>query len=1124
MSQRLFWNYLPISYKQNDSWWTITSDLEYYRIRFTFYTSSVRLLIVATVVVIAVAIDVNVNDYTFAMSNEILSIKIQIFSWFWVETYWVIVLQCVSGFLAFYFSYMASTTRMQRFCEAVPCWLVQVLAITSMLVYCRSEDHATTDKYCKNHLSSNFGLGQINETDSDSDGEEEQTLPWLNDSRFLAIGITWIFLTIYVSVIATSHAWNEHKPLMRASHLYSYDIFTSATGFMESLILRNLKLQTRIPLDGISVGFEPKKGGENKVKYHRDSIYNLEEQKEMTRKNNEKAFAKYKRPFIFACPTLYHETDYEMKQLFVSICRLNKNQIQSQIKDLSRVDSNTDAKNYQPYDIEFNVFFDKPFVRRDDDPTNLPINEYVKQLHKIMLEGSKSVRFTEEIFCVSQDDGQEHIPEIKLPTVTETPYGIQLEYKLPLPDSVSLTNLKANIFRVHLKDSKKIQSGKRFSQCLYLYWLLGFRNNKSQLGIPEELQNRSSISDPNDRKSAKSPQSSQSQSQAQDTDDHEYFILALDGDVDFQPKALTTLLNRMARSPKNGAACGRIYPLGSGPVYWFQVWEYAIGHWLQKATEDVLGSVLCSPGCFSLVRADALINNVNSEPNSLITKYVRRPTGALDWIQWNMGEDRWMCTLLLERGWRIEYVALSDAFTYAPTDFGEFFKQRRRWGPSTVFNIYDLISNTNRTRGLNDSISLFYIIYQAVLQVSSFLALATVTMIIQGSFEFVFKWDSLVSLVLALIPVLFFIVICFFTKDETQLFWVNILTIMYFVIMLVVFIAIIVSMFQPGALCNLSNQFTLGIYAVYVITGLLHIKEAHPLKETLYTLIIYSLLTPTAFILLNIYQFINLNVTSWGTRESKSSQAKAGKSAKSSAADQYLGREFSSRTTNCGHLFYCHCCPDDDDFREYNERVEKKKKIKFADDKGQGQEQQTLHQQPRKNIADTANLAGTVNHAVNKMKKGILKKSQSKVSINSCPEFSRHKSFKSSNTLNDLDKDEDDDVHVESKEDVVEALDIKYELYDLKEIEKMNKDDSLKHKKLTHREYKFFHWLTSDLLKPKVETDDEKKELTEKLLELRNSICLGFFLFNGAWLVITYTVSQAFINSDTQLRADALKN
>ena len=42
------------------------------------------------------------------------------------------------------------------------------------------------------------------------------------------------------------------------------------------------------------------------------------------------------------------------------------------------------------------------------------------------------------------------------------------------------------------------------------------------------------------------------------------FLLALDGDVDFEPIALTLLVDLMKRNDKVGAACGRIHPTGSG--------------------------------------------------------------------------------------------------------------------------------------------------------------------------------------------------------------------------------------------------------------------------------------------------------------------------------------------------------------------------------------------------------------------------------------------------------------------------------------------------------------------------------------------------------------------------------
>ncbi len=57
------------------------------------------------------------------------------------------------------------------------------------------------------------------------------------------------------------------------------------------------------------------------------------------------------------------------------------------------------------------------------------------------------------------------------------------------------------------------------------------------------------------------------------------------------------------------------------------------------------------------------------------------------------GEDRWLSTLLLKQGYRIEYAAAADAETYAPEGFDEFFNQRRRWTPSSIANTLDLLAD-----------------------------------------------------------------------------------------------------------------------------------------------------------------------------------------------------------------------------------------------------------------------------------------------------------------------------------------------------------------------------------------------------------------------------------------------
>lgn len=76
------------------------------------------------------------------------------------------------------------------------------------------------------------------------------------------------------------------------------------------------------------------------------------------------------------------------------------------------------------------------------------------------------------------------------------------------------------------------------------------------------------------------------------------------------------------------------------------------------------------------------------------------------------GEDRWLCTLMLQRGWQVAYSAASDSYTHCPEAFDEFYNQRRRWVPSTMANIMDLLQNSKQTITNNDSISGLYIAYQ----------------------------------------------------------------------------------------------------------------------------------------------------------------------------------------------------------------------------------------------------------------------------------------------------------------------------------------------------------------------------------------------------------------------------
>ena len=64
---------------------------------------------------------------------------------------------------------------------------------------------------------------------------------------------------------------------------------------------------------------------------------------------------------------------------------------------------------------------------------------------------------------------------------------------------------------------------------------------------------------------------------------------------------------------------------------WYQRFEYAVGHWLSKAAEQILGSVLCCPGCFSLVRVSALM------ADNVLAVYRGNPKEPIEYLMYDQG-------------------------------------------------------------------------------------------------------------------------------------------------------------------------------------------------------------------------------------------------------------------------------------------------------------------------------------------------------------------------------------------------------------------------------------------------------------------------------------------------------
>ncbi|XP_017316853.1 chitin synthase 1 [Ictalurus punctatus] len=523
---------------------------------------------------------------------------------------------------------------------------------------------------------------------------------------------------------------------------------------------------------------------------------------------------------IYLCATMWHETYDEMLKILTSMFRL----------DRYRGDPKEDHSDV--FDFECHIFVDDAFMEEKDTENKL-VNSYVEDLINVVMEVYR-------VFTNKEPD------EV---SIIETPYGGRIAFVLP----------EGNMLYVHLKDKKLIRNKKRWSQIMYMYYLLGWKGyivkNPQKITRQNNVCRASLIS--LDGEAYLLPNFDNDSKRKHISDDNTY-ILALDGDTDFHPSAVILLVDRLRMYANVGAACGRIHPTGMGPMVWYQKFEYAVGHWLQKTAEHVFGCVLCSPGCFSLFRGSALMDD------NVLKRYTTKATRASEYVQYDQGEDRWLCTLLLQQGWRVEYNAASDAYTNSPQEFKEFYNQRRRWGPSTLANTLDLLHSGKETSKRNSSISMLYIFYQIFTVASSILGPASVTLMVAGAFQFVFSIEGTLSIIIAVIPPVVYMLICFFTKSNFQITIAAILSVLYAFLMTASFFSIIGDMVKEGTFITPTGLFLVSMTVLYLVTAILHPQE--------FGMIVYGLMyficIPSGYLLLTIYSLVNMNIVSWGTRES----------------------------------------------------------------------------------------------------------------------------------------------------------------------------------------------------------------------------------------------------------------
>ncbi|KAL5496346.1 hypothetical protein EMCRGX_G012610 [Ephydatia muelleri] len=407
-----------------------------------------------------------------------------------------------------------------------------------------------------------------------------------------------------------------------------------------------------------------------------------------------------------------------------------------------------------------------------------------------------------------------------------THFALQLVSLLEKSLSVDIKGMPKIQDTLRIQDNTKIKNKKRWSQVMYMNYVLNHR-------IPSDTPALNGNST---------------------------FILTTDADIRFTAESAVVLLDMLDSDPQVGAVCARTHPQGSGLLYWYQVFDYAIV-FLETYSTEVS----------------------NSKATEFLTK--------------DMGEDRWLCTLLVEKGWRLEYCAVSENHTHCPEDFDTFYKQRRRWIPSTVANLSLLITQASEiTRG-NDTVSVLFVLFQAVLVFSTAISPATVILVIASGFASAYKVSD--SAVIALIVLLLLLSIayglfCIYGKPQHQLDVAKFASLILVIFMGVVFAGNLKNMIYDAvtlikdcskyeACMNAANgtfMFPLTPSTMYltlftllfIIAGLVHFNEFSCLIHGVW----YFLALPSGYLLLLIYSVANLDDRSWGTREASSAGGQGG--------------------------------------------------------------------------------------------------------------------------------------------------------------------------------------------------------------------------------------------------------
>ncbi len=344
------------------------------------------------------------------------------------------------------------------------------------------------------------------------------------------------------------------------------------------------------------------------------------------------------------------------------------------------------------------------------------------------------------------------------------------------------------------------------------------------------------------------------------------YLLFLDCDTTSRGQYIQYLINTLDIDDKCGGATGylQIENLHINNII-ILIQEYCIyfyGHVVEKPSDNFFAKCACLPGAFSLIKYSAFrecLADFSKIPKS-------NNLNAINCLE--LGEDRYLTTLLISRGYNVRYVPNAIARTFIPDEISSYVTQQKRWFQSTFYNQIELLffyKNSLIKPSKWGFIQWIIIFFQLIYRL---LSIAIISIIVSQGQLFSNLFPPIcIALGVWLYSVIFSFSVMNSSIKRTYL-WIMFNFLVLTLVLYYGMLGGIIESIQEEADKTLINYITLflvvflPLFEVYIILKFSQPKEWLKLFSGFILYRFFCGLSP----LITLYTFANIDNRSWGTR------------------------------------------------------------------------------------------------------------------------------------------------------------------------------------------------------------------------------------------------------------------